>query len=231
MPEELKISFLPTKKFFVDTLTKDVQIDDAIFDIIDNSIDSYIIRSLMGKKKISIYFDSKIFCIEDDCGGMDIDKVQNEIFRLGLAKTEKKGTIGYYGIGLKRAMFKIGKNIEIESDDGKEYFSMTIDENWLNDESNWSKKFDERSETKGKQMFKMTIKNLNPDVADNFQIKPFQEDLINRIREVYSIHIQKRVDIFINDIAVSPYEFKFLNDGEKFSAFREDRELASIIHK
>jgi len=228
MPEEIEISFFPTKRFFVETLTRDVTIYAAIFDLIDNSIDNYIIHSLKGKKRMSINFDSKIFCIEDDCGGMDIDKIQNEIFRLGLEKTEKKGTIGYYGIGLKRAMFKIGRNIKIESDDGKEFFSISIDEDWLKDDNKWSKRLDQRSKTKGKPMIKMTIKNLNPDAVDNFSSIPFQEDLINKIRGVHSIHIQKRVDIFINDNLVDPYEFKFLDDGERFSPLREDSELDGV---
>lgn len=228
MPEEIEVSFFPTKRFFVETLTRDVSWHAAIFDLIDNSIDNYIIHSLKGRKRISINFDSKIFCIEDDCGGMDIAKIQNEIFRLGLEKTEKKGTIGYYGIGLKRAMFKIGRNIKIESDDGKEFFSISIDEDWLKDDNKWSKRLDQRSKTKGKPMFKMTIKNLNPDAFDNFQMIPFQEEIKNKIREVYSIHIQRRVDILINGNPVNPYEFKFLDDRERFSPLREDSELDGV---
>ena len=223
-----EISFFPTKKFFVETLTKDVDLNAAILDLIDNSIDNYSIRSLTGRKKISITFNSKTFCIEDNCGGMDFDKVRNEIFRLGAVKPEKSGTIGYYGIGLKRAMFKIGKNIELESDDGDKYFSIVVDEKWLNNDENWHKGFEEIDLSKGESMFKMTVKSLYPDVAEEFGSTTFQEDLIDKIREVYTIYIQKQFDIFVNSISVDPYEFKFLDDGEKFSALREEKELDGV---
>ena len=36
------VSFHPTKKLFIDVLTRDISIRDCILDLLDNSVDSYV---------------------------------------------------------------------------------------------------------------------------------------------------------------------------------------------
>jgi hypothetical protein len=46
--------------------------------------------------------------------------------------------IGLYGIGMKRAMFKMGKKIEVQSSTTKESFTAFIDvPAWLNNDKTW----------------------------------------------------------------------------------------------
>jgi len=35
------VNFYPTKKLFIDVLTRDISIRDCIFDLLDNAVDSY----------------------------------------------------------------------------------------------------------------------------------------------------------------------------------------------
>ena len=70
---------MPTKDFFVGMLTRDIEINDAILDLLDNCLDG-VVRSRSDTNKLSdvnFYkgFSSKItitsdtFAIEDNCGG------------------------------------------------------------------------------------------------------------------------------------------------------------------
>jgi hypothetical protein len=51
---EKPISFLPTKSFIIKTLVKDIDLTDAILDLIDNSIDSHIQNKIEGKRDVKI---------------------------------------------------------------------------------------------------------------------------------------------------------------------------------
>jgi hypothetical protein len=45
------ISFLPTKSFLIKTLVKDIDLTEAILDLIDNSIDSHIQKKYRRQKR------------------------------------------------------------------------------------------------------------------------------------------------------------------------------------
>ncbi|GHL58482.1 hypothetical protein ECZU31_17570 [Escherichia coli] len=47
-------------------------------------------------------------------------------------------TIGVYGIGMKRAIFKMGTSAQILSKTENEQFSVTISPEWMADDENWS---------------------------------------------------------------------------------------------
>ena len=225
--DEGPISFTPTKEFFIKTLTKDVELDSAILDLIDNSIDGYIVNNLIDKRNIKIHFNKTSFHIEDNCGGIKKDRIYDEVFKLGAIKKEKKETIGIYGIGLKRSMFKIGKDIRIESDDGTDYFSIHIDENWIDDDYKWKLNFEKEEASKGEPFFRLKIEKLYPEVAESLSLITFQEKVIEKIRKFHSMHIEKRVNIFINDIKIEPYTFNFLQ-GKGFSPLSEKIKIDDI---
>ena len=69
----------PTKKFFIEMITRDISIEDAIIDLLDNSIDGA--NRLRGNDfnglTININIDNTSFCIEDNCGGFSLEVAQN----------------------------------------------------------------------------------------------------------------------------------------------------------
>ncbi len=134
----------PTKKFFIDNFTRDLTLEDVVLDLIDNSIDSYIrtnnveltFNSLLDDSnkpddkamgQIDITISKDMFNITDNCGGIDIEHAKKEVFRFGRTSDEYSGALGIYGIGLKRAIFKIGKKITVKSKTSKNGFEVEID--------------------------------------------------------------------------------------------------------
>src|SRR5215469_14732783 len=115
----------PRKRFFIDMFTRDIALEDCILDLVDNSIDALIrTRELdledavlsnrrAGKTAtISIAISPKQISITDDCGGIPLQKAQHEVFNFGHSLKGFKDLtdrgLGAYGIGLKRAIFKMG---------------------------------------------------------------------------------------------------------------------------
>jgi hypothetical protein len=113
----------PTKRFFVSMLTRDIELKYAILDLIDNCVDGAT-RQLKGKLKGDKPYDgyaarltlsAKSFDISDNCGGIPQAAIK-DAFLLGRPKIEQNiPTIGMYGIGMKRAIFKIGEEAAVES--------------------------------------------------------------------------------------------------------------------
>jgi len=85
----------PSKTFFVDMLTRDIELKDAILDLLDNCVDG-ILREQKHKapKNPKLPYDGywaklevspKFFSIEDNCGGISKDIAEKSAFRLGRA--------------------------------------------------------------------------------------------------------------------------------------------------
>jgi hypothetical protein len=135
----------PTKDFFVRMITKDISLEDCILDLIDNCLDGArkVKHSQNAVARVddysgfeaSVSFSEQGFVIEDNCGGIKISEAIDYAFHFGRrpnAQTDEEYSIGLYGIGMKRAIFKMGNKIEIYSSTAQEAFRTKIDVNdWL----------------------------------------------------------------------------------------------------
>src|SRR5437867_1881039 len=117
----------PRKNFFVQMFTKDISLEDCVLDLIDNSIDGFIrsrglrlsqIASAIWEKKnpklsatnlplIQVSISEAGFTISDNCGGIDLKEALTEVFNFGHPIGWETEFLGVYGIGLKRALFKL----------------------------------------------------------------------------------------------------------------------------
>src|SRR5260370_28374953 len=78
--------------------------------------------------EISIAVSKSQFRISDTCGGITIEDAKDEVFRHGNPTHEKNHTgLGVSGIGMKRAFFKLGRLIRVESQTSDEEFLVEID--------------------------------------------------------------------------------------------------------
>ncbi len=214
-----KISARPTKSFFINTLVKDIHLIDAILDLIDNAIDSYIRNDMKERRKIVIKFTKDVFLIEDYCGGIKKEEIYERVFRFGKLTQEHGRTISVFGIGLKRAVFKIGTDIYIETDDGSDYCAVRIDQNWLRDDDNWELVLDKDEKSKGEPFTRITISAIFPNIAQELANTVFENAVRTKVRDTYSIFMEDRIAISVNEKSVEPRDFRFLNDGKRFVPF------------
>ena len=209
-PTNTLVEGTPSKELFINMLVKDITLKDAIGDLVDNSVDA---ANLNAENKndlrgfsINITIDKNHFDIIDNCGGIEEEIARQSAFKLGKPKEYKVGkhTIGQFGIGMKRAFFKLGEIITVESTALKSTFKIVIEvPKWRDreDEKDWDFKLD--SVTKGEHslkdtMTKITIDDLKEDAKKQFADPQFLIDLKNEIALENLFAINKGLTVIIN---------------------------------
>lgn len=212
---------IPTKKFFVSMLTRDISLVDAILDLIDNCLDGAL-RLANGKDvdysqhSISIALGSKEFVIEDDCGGIPRDIAKNYAFKMGREPGDKRDskseTIGMYGVGMKRAIFKMGRDALVSSLCKKDGYQVPISSAWL-DSTEWSPlpiQSTIPTAILSKPGTLIKVKKLYPSVSKHFQNNAFINELSTSIGEHFTIFLQRGLKITINGNPVKPVRIEVL---------------------
>ncbi len=227
----------PTKAFFVTMITRDITLEDCILDLVDNSVDGAW-RSegsrpmgLAGDADLStysIYIDAlpERFRIRDNCGGMTLDDAINHAFSFGrrVMDTYDNYSIGVYGIGMKRAVFKLGTDIRIRStyqDNGKrESFAVPIIvADWLaNDTPPWDFDIDEDAPLPENGV-EIMINGLTREAQNSFNNPAFIQNLRRTIARDYSLHLNRGLKIFVNDIPVAGWTIE-LRESPEFQPMR-----------
>jgi len=203
----------PAKTFFVSMLTRDIELDDAILDLLDNCIDG-VIRSEPdeGDKPYKgfeavLRLSPEKFELEDNCGGIPYDIARTRAFRLGRPPngTSVQGhrTVGVYGIGMKRAIFKLGNDTSVVSN-GDRPFRVDIERDWLESDE-WSPL--ELKPTKPADDAAsgtiITVEDLNPGVVAKLEDTSWIDDLRQYISDHYAIIIGKGFSVRIEAKGIS----------------------------
>ena len=227
-----KIKASPTKDFFVRMITRDISLDNCIMELIDNCLDGArrINRDINGDQNLDGFYaklniGKDMFMIEDNCGGISIAEAIDYAFYFGRrpdAPDEGDFSIGLYGIGMKRAIFKIGKITEICSSTKKEGFicNISVDE-WLTHDL-WEFDMDDSPNRKFGTIIQ--IQNLYRSVSEEFTDSTFINSLIRTIERDYVRFIERGFKIIINDTAVKarPYTVKTSKDFQPYREFYSD---------
>ncbi|PQO35879.1 ATP-binding protein [Bremerella cremea] len=238
-----RINAGPTKRFFVEMLTRDIALVDAILDLLDNCVDG-VIRDLKRKGidpldsqkpyegyKANITANQSKFEITDNCGGIPEIIAEKSAFMLGrpdLQRDSELQTVGMYGIGMKRAMFKMGKHSVVISDPVDESpYKVEIPPEWLDDDypneaPDPIKEYDPwklvlRQIRKGLKEHgtQITVKKLNEGVARQFKVgSTFLDDLASEISKHYAIIIDKGFQVTLNGILIEPAPLTLLVPNE-----------------
>src|SRR4051812_32570873 len=108
------INASPTKEFFIHMLTRDVSLSRAIIDLVDNSVDGARRLRPGGNftgLTVTIHLSPEEFRIEDNCGGIPVAIARDYAFRFGRPKDapNTSGSVGQFGVGMKRTFFKLGR--------------------------------------------------------------------------------------------------------------------------
>ena len=211
-PEDV-IDASPTKELFIKILTVDINLEDGILDLLDNSVDGYIRNEIKERREIKIDISPERFVISDTCGGINYDFLKNHAFRFGVEELSRAhATLGVYGIGLKRSIFKIGNDMAMETDDGKTYSKVVLNVEKWRVSDRWTIPFDTSDSRLGddeKPYTKIEITTLHDDIAAKFALVSFINDLDDAISKTYSKIIEEKVDIYLNNKIVDPYSLDF----------------------
>jgi hypothetical protein len=216
------ISAAPTKDFFITMLVRDIGLIPAIVDLVDNSVDgARRIRpdGQFNGLTVSIRTDPNKFEIWDDCGGIAWEIARDYAFRFGRPQEapETPNSIGQFGIGMKRALFKLGKRFVVESSTGSEGFTLNVDvEEWRNS-PHWT--FEHVAHHGGPMNddpagTKIDVLDLHSAVADQFGQQHFQSELAQELSRVHQSSTAQGLAISLNGIPVQVDLFKLIQSDE-----------------
>ena len=194
---EEKINANPTKKFFISMLTRDIDIEPAIVELVDNSLDGAkrFRSSATNQFQVKIMFDKDQFSISDTCGGISIQEARDYCFRFGRSDgTEGEDTykdaegVGVFGIGMKRALFRLGKRFYIKSVTKTEHFVINVDvDEWLKDTGpDWNFKFEETQRGENNEDTEcgtqIIVTNLYTSISNSFMNPYFKNKFMEYLR-------------------------------------------------
>ena len=213
----------PVKSFFVEMLTRDIDLVDAILDLLDNCVDGILRQKGSSSDetpykgfKAQIKFDENSFSISDNCGGIPWD-MHTYAFRMGKEpkyRDRDLPTVGVYGIGMKRAIFKIGKQCSISTQNQNDCYEVNITSDWITEPDNWDLpvKFKSTRPDK-KDGTTIDIGELNEGIVEHFDKnnKVFIRELTKKVKTHYAFILVKGFEVEINGkpVVVRPTKLIF----------------------
>ncbi len=230
----------PTKDFFVRMITRDIALEDCLLDLIDNCLDGarrQIARQEGNGAVVSNYdgywanlhISQEEFRIEDNCGGISVSNAIDYAFHFGRrpdAPKEGDFAIGLYGIGMKRAILKIGTKIAIHSSTIDEAFLCAIDvEDWLTHDR-WEFHMDDAEKIKGTGT-RILITDIAKGIAEEFQDKNFLNSLCRIVARDYALFLDKGFSISINGIQVQSYGYA-VKESDEFKTYRSSYDDGNV---
>lgn len=221
----------PTKAFFVEIITKDIQLDEAIQDLVDNCIDGAK-RLRPGENPdfsnlyVAIDVSGDRFVIRDNCGGIPLDIARKYAFKFGRARGFAPTTrsVGQFGIGMKRALFKMGKHFVVRSTEPGWAYQIDVDvDTWTQDDINWD--FDIGNLTpgpfeEGDTGTELEVGPLQEAVAETLSQAVFLADLRQDIRIRQQQPMRWGLQITLNGEAIIPSEIQLKQGDVVKPAFR-----------
>jgi hypothetical protein len=239
---QLQAQAYPRKHFFVEMFTRDISLIDCMLDLIDNAVDG-LIRSReldLGKSllmpdddttppsgelpAVEIEFSEREFVIRDNCGGIAFADAEKEVFNFGhshaLHGKAKQHQLGLYGVGLKRAIFKIGKQFHIISKTKDDGFETEVDlDEWITKDDSlqdWTfplrklpgaRRFAEAGTT-------IKIQGIREEVRTAIHDPAFDSRLHDTVASAYALFLHRYIKVSIRGQDVPPLPIPVGESGE-----------------
>ena len=215
----------PTKTFFIDMFTRDIPLDQAILDLVDNSVDGAKAlladqQSPFDQRWIKLNFDKDKFTIVDNCGGFGRKAAREYAFKFGrpggTARTPH--SIGQFGVGMKRALFKFGRHFVVSSATSSDSWNVEVPVDDWEIEPGWTFPMTDlpadaaiSKEVPGTQII---VTSLRPEVSSRFSQGNFQNTIFELIKSKHRQFIAAGLTISVNGKHVDATSLLLLvNDG------------------
>jgi Histidine kinase-, DNA gyrase B-, and HSP90-like ATPase len=210
------------KQFFIEMFTRDISLEDCVLDLIDNSLDSYLLKHdvsisqlIFGPNghypsrdlgKIDVTCSDRQIKVVDTCGGITRKRAVEEIFCFGHDEDDLKGKLGAYGVGMKRALFKIGNTFHIISRTAREGFEVSFRlDQWAREEK-WRVPitFVDGTNSEKSAGTSITIMELHDEVAQRIREGGVPKNILEDAASTYPYFLLRCVKLKINETEVLP---------------------------
>lgn len=201
----------PTKGFFIYMITRDIYIRPAIVELIDNAIDGAKRVCTDGNysgRKVEISFNCDKFVIKDNCGGIGVETATKYAFKFGRPdeRPDENGQLftGVFGIGMKRALFKLGRHFIVKSTTSIDSFTVDVDvDEWITDQKNWTFPITIENKDGFECGTEIVVDKLNKESIVRFGTQTFENELISYIEKYRSVETEKGLEVYVNGKLIS----------------------------
>ena len=136
-------------------------------------------------------------------------------------------SVGQFGVGLKRSLFKLGQKFTIRSDAPQSWFLLKVDvNNWKKNDQEWDFQFDDYKENlQGDQDrflgTSISVTSLNSDVIEAFTDENFKIRLAQELREAHTQTIERGLKVSLGGVPLEVRPLEFLQSKELKPAYHE----------
>ena len=211
----------PEKRLFISLLTRDISLIAAFLDLIDNSVnaavsplshrlrtaDDYVALlndpSVQPGVNIHVNLSRDKISVIDSASGISADIASQHVFKFGRSEDEERDSdrLSVYGLGLKRAFFKLGNRVSIVSDHVEGGFSLDLDVSQWSQEATFPWKFDltrreavDQSDTGTR----IEVTELYSDTVKRIEDGIFPGQLRESAASTYAYFLSSLVRIYVN---------------------------------
>ncbi|MER8488959.1 ATP-binding protein [Mesorhizobium australicum] len=215
----------PEKRLFISLITRDIPLVAAFLDLVDNSVNAAVepaaARLMTANDYIEIFadptveatvnialtVDAKRIEVKDTAGGISAATARDHVFKFGRSLAEAHGSdrLSVYGIGLKRAMFKLGNRISIRSDHVDGGFELKLDVAKWEKETTlpWTFEITSRDPVDAASTgTSIVVTDLYDETSRRIGDGVFVGELRDAISRTYAFYLAKFVSITVNDTPV-----------------------------
>jgi len=227
---DMTIDAMPTKELFIDMLTRDIALIPAIIDLVDNSADGA--KNVKGDGSLRGYWarvavSGNEFTVSDNCGGISVETARKYAFRFGRPSGAPsiKHSVGQFGVGMKRAVFKMGRKFRVESTTRTSRFVVEVDVDAWAKKTKWEFEFtelDEKTKHSADDVgTTVTVTRLHADVAEKFSQESFATELRNEIQSRLQDPISRGLATTLNTLPVDAEPMTMLSDSKLAPAHKK----------
>lgn len=211
--------------YLVNILTKDITAKESIFELVDNAVDAARDRLLKQKKPeldkyglpnnyvgnwVTIRFGRESVAFLDNCSGIAEEALTDRTFVIGAMSQHPYG-IGRFGIGLKRALFRLGTKYALSTD--TETFAAKMQFGSEHLEKSASTLIATRRPSSGRAKTFIHISGLREGVRHEFGAESWVEELSKSLSRRYGLFIEKGFKICVNGRCIPSFGPKIRNPG------------------
>ena len=176
--------------------------------------------------KIDVTCNERQIKVVDKCGGISRKRAMEEIFCFGHDPDAQSGKLGAYGVGMKRALFKIGNKFDIVSRTATEGWEVSLTSEQWAEEKEWRVpiKWVNGAGSEEQAGTSITISELREEVALRIKEGGVPKNILNDPATTYPFFLNQCVRLRINETDVDP---KTIGLGEIEGVVRAARENLS----
>ncbi|MHC8338062.1 ATP-binding protein [Pseudomonas sp. HLT2-19-2] len=216
---DVNVSFSTDPDHVIKGLTSDVTTIECIYDLIDNSIDAarntllaldptkdrFGLPTSYDGYSVDVFISNKEVRIHDNCSGIDEQTLSKKTFTIG-SKSQHPFGIGHYGVGLNRAIFKLGGKVNLNTDNGNAQFSLEFSELEVRKAIKGTLTIKAKRLLSTKERFNtLRITQIQKEVYSDLGSDIWLKSTTDEIRMRYGIFTRKGLKISINGIPIGSF--------------------------